>query len=367
MVGPMMLFKMLHCKHFQIAMTTGHGTSRENKSKFNENLCRVCLQTGSISIYDNENIRDAINVICGVYISFNDPYPKSLCQSCHSAIQNALLLRKTAQSSDEILKQPLEDPEDHTVNNDVTDFDDNLYSYDDYEPLKTPSNKKTRDYFCKKCNMEFKTCSDYIDHRISDEHDNMRYTCPVCNKSYRAEYYKKHLATHNQDPPYMCEFCGKKFNVQGHFARHRLTHFYNLPYKCGLCPYKGRFRESLKMHMRTHTGEKPYQCSQCPSRFINKSNLNKHMLTHRGQHDYKCDSCGRGFYTKRELEMHFKVDHTGIKDHICSICGKAFGYRKQMMKHQLKVHKREKLKSGRTPLYVKVELMKQKGEDIALD
>ncbi|KAG6449054.1 zinc finger protein 436-like [Manduca sexta] len=377
MFGAMALFKLLHCKHLRKISedSSGEGTSSDRhsldiqvKKEFDDNLCRVCLKEGLVPIHDNEGIAEALTTLCGIFVSVDDSFPKLLCQPCHSLLQGAILLRKTAQRSDEILKQPFDIIEDNSgINDDLGGMDEDMYVYDLYKDEKKPIKKKEKDYYCRKCNLEFKNHDEYTNHRLSDEHDNMRHTCHICNKSYRAEYFKKHLATHNQDPPHMCDICGKKFNAQGHFARHRLTHFYHLPYQCNLCPYKGRFSESLKMHMRSHTGEKPYQCTQCPSRFINKSNLNKHMLTHKGQHDFKCDSCGRGFYTKRELEMHFKVDHTGIKDHVCNICGKAFGYRKQMMKHQLKVHKREKLKSGRTPLYVKVELMKQKGEDIATD
>lgn len=373
MVGPMLLFKMLHCKHLRKTLEKSNkGLSNQCsnniyiKKEFDDTSCRICLKEGCIPIYSNDEIPQALSSFGGIFVSISDPYPKYLCQPCYSLLQGAMLFRKNAQRSDEILKHPIEDNSEDTIHdNDLTDpcFDDDLYDYDIFKITKK-QDKKPKDYYCKKCNMEFKTNDEYTEHRLSDEHDNLRHTCQICNKSYRAEYLKKHMKTHIQDPPYMCDICGKKFKVQGHFSRHRVTHFYELPYQCSLCPYKGRFSESLKMHMRSHTGEKPYQCVQCPSRFINKSNLNKHMLTHKGQHDFKCDSCGRGFYTKRELELHFKVDHTGIKDHVCNICGKAFGYRKQMMKHQLKVHKREKLRSGRTPLYVKLELMKQKGEEL---
>lgn len=391
MVGPLTLLKLLHCKHLvrkknkSLNQENNSNSERISTSKLfkisvklekNEDinsLCRVCLKEGNLHIYEDtsEGIPEALNMFGDIDAEVNDPYPKFICQDCHALLQGAITFRKTAKESDKILKQSMiEDNFSLKDDDGDEDFEEDVF----LSELKKPPKKerdidKNKYYFCKRCNMEFKTCNEYTNHRLSGEHDNLRHVCPICKNSYAAVYFKKHLALHNREEneTYMCDICGKKFTVKGQFTRHRLTHFYKLPFKCTYCPYKGRFSESLKMHMRTHTGEKPYQCSQCPSRFINKSNLNKHMLTHRGEHDFKCDSCDRGFYTKRELDMHFKVDHTGIKDHVCNICGKAFGYRKAMMKHQLKVHKREKLKSGRMPLYLKVETMKKKGEDIIVE
>ncbi|XP_050357656.1 gastrula zinc finger protein XlCGF17.1-like [Nymphalis io] len=367
MVGHLMLLKILHYKLHGKKRTRNNekleisNSSSETKVPFikkeinyvddMQTTCRVCLKEGDIPIYGNEIAEDISKDLCTfgeIEVSADDNYPKFICQACNVLLQNALLLRKTAQQSDKILRQPHEN-----------DNDDNLMRNDDFSCFEENGAKnQSSEYYCRKCDLNFNTFEEYSGHRLSDEHENMRQTCPICKNSYATLYFRRHMALHKVDTPYMCDICGKKFIVQGQFTRHRMTHFYNLPFECSLCPYRGRFKESLKMHMRSHTGEKPYQCSQCPARFVNKSNLNKHLLTHKGDHDFKCESCGRGFYTKRDLDLHFKVDHTGIKDHVCNICGKAFGYRKQMMKHQLKVHKREKFRSGRMPLYLQYESKK---------
>ncbi|XP_026498770.2 gastrula zinc finger protein XlCGF17.1-like [Vanessa tameamea] len=370
MVGHLMLLKILHYKLHGKRRTRNNGnleisqTSSETKAPYikkeindddMQTICRVCLKEGDIPIYGNaiaEDISKDLCMIGEIEVAADDNYPKFICQACNTLLQNALLLRKTAQQSDKILRQPL-----------GNDNDDNLMRNDDFGCFEDSGIKnQSTQYYCRKCDLNFDTFEEYSGHRLSEEHENMRQTCPICKNSYATLYFRRHMALHKVDTPYMCDICGKKFIVQGQFTRHRMTHFYNLPFECSLCPYRGRFKESLKMHMRSHTGEKPYQCSQCPARFVNKSNLNKHILTHKGDHDYKCESCGRGFYTKRDLDLHFKVDHTGIKDHICNICGKAFGYRKQMMKHQLKVHKREKFRSGRMPLYLQYESKKDISE-----
>ncbi|XP_059045474.1 gastrula zinc finger protein XlCGF17.1-like [Achroia grisella] len=378
MVGALLL-KMLHCKrrcqnkklhlYKREKILTLPGPSCDNIENectkvdvedTTQKICRVCLKEGDIPIYDKEgtgDLSEELNLFGGLNVHADDIYPKYLCQNCHALLLGAILFRKTAQQSDNLLKRPAQE----SMLTDIDEMSNDLGEDNTYEDEEDKCNK-SKSYHCKRCDLDFENFNEYSEHRLSQEHENMRHTCPICKNTYTTLYYKKHLALHKLETTYMCDICGKIFIVQGQFTRHRLTHFYSLPFKCALCPYKGRFSESLKMHMRSHTGEKPYQCTQCPSRFVNKSNLNKHMLIHKGEHDFKCNLCGRGFYTKRNLDLHFKVDHTGIKDHVCNICGKAFGYRKQMMKHQLKVHKREKLRSGRMPLYLQVESKQKCGE-----
>lgn len=375
MVGTMILLKMLHCKRMCANKTNTSDQSASRKPAHDEksrmrtvkkesmdNVCRVCLKEGNIPIYGNdssEDISNDLNMFGGLDIKQDDPYPKFICQSCCSSLQGAILFRKTAQQSDEILKNPRTE--------ELIEENDNTADYveEDNPPnVQEAKMKKEEGHRCRRCNIKFESFKKLHEHKLSDEHENMRHVCPYCHKTYAPLYYKKHLELHTKPRSFVCDVCGKEFVMQGHFARHRLTHFYKLPFKCSLCPYKGRFSESLKMHMRSHTGERPYQCTECPSRFISKSNLNKHMLTHKDEPDFKCDTCGRGFHTKREIEQHYKVDHAGVKDHVCKICGKVFGYRKQMMKHELKVHKRAKMRSGRTPIYLKVESMQEQGQKV---
>lgn len=325
---------------------------RELISLENEPLtCRVCLKSGSIPIFgseDAENISEAVSVFGGIEIVESDNFPKHLCVTCYNLLQSAILFRTTTQETDKLLKQP-------KVEEDLFDTAET----DDYSDNEIFESSKK--YCCSRCTLDFDSWKSFSEHTKSASHKNFKVECSICKGLYTTIYIKKHILRHRLDmeKAFVCDVCGKSFVVLGAFNRHKAIHGDDLPYKCDLCPYKGRFNESLKMHMRTHTGEKPYSCLQCSAKFINKSNLNRHLSTHKSVHDYKCDGCGRGYFRKRELELHIKVYHSGVKEHVCNICGKAFGYRKQMMKHQLQVHKREKLKSGRVPLYIQAEQRKR--------
>ncbi|KAI5645627.1 zinc-finger associated domain (zf-AD) domain-containing protein [Phthorimaea operculella] len=384
--------------------------------------CRVCLQYGDIPIYGVIDVSEDLKLFAGIEVAPDDSYPQYLCESCSNQLEGAISFRKTAQNSDQLLKQTREHKtniaiaeqanndeascDDPVINNDTDkesyglpesdefDDDDLEPEYDDNKRKQKHQKRKKltqkgnipladlvreitqakeanmefeevrpKTLHCTKCNIGFETMEEYSDH-MANEHDDIRETCPVCNNKYQPVYLRKHLALHQQEKPFMCDICGKNFKISGQLTRHRTTHFITkLEFKCPECPYRGRFKENLKLHMRTHTNDKRYQCPQCPTRyFINKSNLSRHMLTHKSERNFKCDQCQKGFNTKRNLAEHFKVDHSGIKDHVCNYCGKAFGLRQQMMKHQRKVHKRAPMRSGRTPLYMLLDSKKQQEE-----
>lgn len=335
--------------------------------------CRVCLKSGIIAIFPpecTESIAESLSEICAIEINESDNLPKHLCLSCYNLLQNALLLRSTAQKTDVFLREPKQeldiDNEHLDSDSDIkyeveNDVHDNLYKSNNDYNQGDQFDHKSKQTHCNRCNLNFDTREAYFMHMKSKEHRNFKVECSICKGFYTTVYIKKHMLRHRLDPEqaFVCDICGKSFAILGAFNRHKAIHNFDLPYKCELCPYKGRFSECLKMHMRTHTGEKPYSCPHCPAKFVNKSNLNKHSSTHKTEHDFKCDGCGRGYFRKRDLELHIKVYHSGLKEHFCNICNKAFGYRKQMMKHQLRVHKREKLKSGRLPLYLQAEERKK--------
>ncbi|CAK1544713.1 unnamed protein product [Leptosia nina] len=359
MVGKLLLLKILHHRRRNakkepvISQDSREYTEIKKESELK---CRVCLKDGNIPIFGNllsDDVSENLRTFADVEIDPDDRFPKFLCYKCHSQLQSAVQFRRAAQQAAKILRESPLHPNDD-INDDNFTYESDLNE----EQTKTSA----QNYICGRCNKSFVTFEEYSEH-ISAFHENAQRVCPICNKTYKEIYFKRHLSMHNKTQ-FICDICGKHSFFKGEFTKHRLTHSYHLPYKCSLCPYRGRFTESLKLHMRTHTGDKPYQCTQCSSRFVTKSNLNKHSLTHRDSYEFKCESCGKGFHLKKTYELHFKVDHAGIKEHICNICNKAFGYRKQMMKHQLKVHKREKLRSGRMPIYLQVQEMQKEQESM---
>ncbi|KAJ8709753.1 hypothetical protein PYW08_009757 [Mythimna loreyi] len=315
------------------------------------NKCRLCLKEGDKPIYNSENsfnIVEAIRTFAGVSLNENDDYPKNLCMKCYTFLQQAVLFRRSAQNTDKQLRQsPAQDSggESDTVNHPADDDD-----------IEKPAQKSR--YSCKLCKLNFKTSTDLIAHNRSRAHKRVRIRCPVCYRLLTAQLYQKHVARHQSASHLICDICGKLYR-KDNLVRHLQLHSFELPFKCQICPYRGRFMESLKIHMRTHTGDKPFSCDKCELRFLTRSNLNRHLLTHKKERPFKCLECGRGFYTKRDMDLHFKADHAGLREFGCKMCGNKYGTRKALMRHELRVHKRDKMAKGRMPLYLQAGYQKQ--------
>lgn len=307
--------------------------------------CRVCLQEGNSSIYEKENSEvttEALQIFGNIFVSEDDGHTKLLCSTCYKFIKQAIAFRKVALRSEELLKKPVKEE----IN---SEFEDNNY-YSDNSCDARDSEKWSN-------NLEING-QDYVAVKPEKKEKavhNAKVTCHVCNKVINRSYFKEHVTIHDPNHKrYVCDICGKSFRLRCAYHNHSLRHSTGFPFKCQFCPYRAQYSELLKTHMRTHTGDYRYMCTECPARFLVKSNLNSHMLKHK-EPQFKCDACKRAFHTKLMLQRHYQCDHLGIKNHVCNICGKAFGYRNAMMKHQRRVHKREKISFGRMPSYLQAE------------
>lgn len=311
-----------------------------NKTK---SLCRVCLQEGKITIFDDEHVDvlETLYTFGDIQISKGDDYPKRLCEVCYSFVKLAIQFRKTAKRTEELLTKSLKEEKETTENFIQSQDHDYDGGFDD-DPLDWQA--------------EFDNIREEKKEKVKF---SQKVTCNVCKKIINRSYLKEHITLHDPNhQKYVCEVCGKSFRLRCAYYNHSLRHRKDFPFKCQFCSYRGRYSELLKNHMRTHTGDYRYMCTECPARFLFKSNLNSHMLKHK-EPQFKCDACKRAFHTKLKLQRHFEADHLGIRNHICSICGKTFGYRNAMLKHQRHVHKREKSMFGRMPSYLEAENSQQ--------
>lgn len=319
----------------------------ENVIKTNDELiskCRVCLQKGTIEIFDCEissDIIEALQIFGDIQVNNHDEYPKLLCNNCFSFTKAAILFRKVAKRSEETLKQPLKEESLLDTEQDSNhSYGDNNEDFESKPPIT----------------LEIEPKLENIKKEKKEKKKADKVTCHVCNKVMNRSYYNQHITMHDPDhKKYVCDICGMSFRLRCAYHNHSLRHRTDFPYKCTFCPYRGRYAELLKTHLRTHTGDYRYMCTECPARFHFKSNLNSHMLRKHKEPQFKCDTCKRAYHTTLALQRHFEADHLGIKSHVCNICGKAFGYRNAMMKHQRLVHKREKLLFGRMPSYLEAE------------
>lgn len=182
-------------------------------------------------------------------------------------------------------------------------------------------NQEKRHFMCPVCKETFsiwRICKLHLwkSHKI----DVGLLSCSMCNnfKSHSEYRVISHMATHKEEKPFICSFCGKAFKQRGQLRSHELYHrnpdempdfltkkkceqcerFFactkNLkkhirdvhdkfkPFICNICGHQSARKEMLESHHRQHTGHKPYRCNYCTYQAADRNCLRKHIMRHLG-------------------------------------------------------------------------------------
>ncbi|XP_071785118.1 uncharacterized protein [Asterias amurensis] len=203
------------------------------------------------------------------------------------------------------------------------------------------------------------------------------YRCDQCKYAGDRQFdFQKHLITHCDTKPCMCEVCGKLMSTVYNLKVHRLRvhatdaektihcqhctyrcaniivlkdHMrfqHNLMwngdcyksdeklrrYKCDLCSYVGRKESSLQFHMRVHTENRQFPCNLCAYASKTKNNLFLHMRTHGGMKPVKCPQCEYRGATNKVVNEHVLSKHSCLRPYRCP-CGWSTSYSGNMWKH----------------------------------
>lgn len=167
---------------------------------------------------------------------------------------------------------------------------------------------------CGFCDKTYAVFRSLITHRKKLHNIFPVYQCHVCSIVCKTScYLKNHIDTH-YSKKYICNYCGRGFNLLFNLREHIYDHTGERPYVCEVCG-KTFKRSTLKRnHMRQHTGEKPYKCGidLCERAFAYSTDLRRHK---RGAHGiltkpFECLICHKIFYENKFLRKHMET-HTG--------------------------------------------------------
>ncbi len=102
----------------------------------------------------------------------------------------------------------------------------------------------------------------------------------LCKKNKRGKGGKKRLYLPNEERPYPCLVCNKRFSHTASLSRHEHTHASNKCYACNCCKKTFIRLSNLKQHQQTHAMGKLYECSQCGKTFVHSSSFSRHKKVH---------------------------------------------------------------------------------------
>ncbi|NXL37161.1 ZN652 protein, partial [Glaucidium brasilianum] len=174
-------------------------------------------------------------------------------------------------------------------------------------------------FSCEICEKKFYTMAHVRKHMVAHTKD-MPFTCETCGKSFkRSMSLKVHSLQHSGEKPFKCEV---RSRVLPHLASSqtrtktliwgKISHFLGLPlihighkqFMCQWCGKDFNMKQYFDEHMKTHTGEKPYICEICGKSFTSRPNMKRHRRTHTGEKPYPCDVCGQRFRFSNMLKAH---------------------------------------------------------------
>ncbi|NWQ93575.1 ZN652 protein, partial [Burhinus bistriatus] len=174
-------------------------------------------------------------------------------------------------------------------------------------------------FSCEICEKKFYTMAHVRKHMVAHTKD-MPFTCETCGKSFkRSMSLKVHSLQHSGEKPFKCEVmsCVCPHPTSSQMGTKTLIwakifHIFGLPlihighkqFMCQWCGKDFNMKQYFDEHMKTHTGEKPYICEICGKSFTSRPNMKRHRRTHTGEKPYPCDVCGQRFRFSNMLKAH---------------------------------------------------------------
>lgn len=109
--------------------------------------------------------------------------------------------------------------------------------------------------------------------------DAQLFCCAYCDKKFKRKYILvDHIRSHTGVRPYSCNRCKLKFTTKGGLVQHNEVHT-SKTFECNECGKQFRRKFNLIQHIRIHNNERPYKCTKCKKRFGYKYMIKTHLCS----------------------------------------------------------------------------------------
>jgi uncharacterized Zn-finger protein len=212
------------------------------------------------------------------------------------------------------------------------DLEEHLKEHEDYENEEITVVDECRQTFEK--NVSNNGSQDILCDLVVDNYENIE----ILDEHFLEQEEKKKNSAKtkikNIDLRYICDTCGKVFNLKSHLKRHNLRKHADhnaCIYECFICSKKFAVKSDLTRHMISHESMRNFECGQCQMKFKSRSNLLSHIKnvhnTDRldAQKKHFCSICSKSYFHLRHLKYHIRK-HTDDRQYPCkfSECDKTF-------------------------------------------
>ncbi|XP_047527768.1 zinc finger protein Xfin-like [Vanessa atalanta] len=156
----------------------------------------------------------------------------------------------------------------------------------------------------------------------------LKYSCPLCPKSFKKASLRLHLRQHTFERPFVCSICGANFTRQSSLSNHSRTEHENLDAKLSKLT-------SIEVVM-TKIAKEELKCNKCKKKFSDSQALNEHSSTCETE-ERRCphDQCSYIASTPAQLNRHRKKHGERIKHYECPTCEFKTDQASHMKRHLL--------------------------------
>lgn len=210
------------------------------------------------------------------------------------------------------------------------------------QPYQVPKVPRNVIIQCDQCDYNTKDRHKMQMHIERKHVTELRYGCEYCGKKFRVKVdLTSHIRFQHFTNPIVCDVCGKVCSNSNSLHVHQKREHFLPKFECHVCHRRMVNQENLEEHVRRQHEEKTtYMCEQCGKVFDLQSKLKQHIMTHTGERPHECHLCGKAFARRAVFRQHLLI-HTGQRPYVCDICGKAFTQKPGLICHR-KMHPGEK-------------------------